>query len=199
MSKTQKIDVHRAVEMYTVQHLTVRQIGAMMGVSGAGVCRALKKAGVGSADGEHVNGKCEVCGGPFTMTRSRWRKYNRHFCSSACYLKSLENPDYNPNRQGQRIARRTAERHIALQPGHVVHHCDSDNENNNLENLAVFRNQAEHMRFERGGDAKPVWSGLAMLTDEIVDGFQLMLDSFWDLFEGTPTAPANPWPNELTD
>lgn len=43
-----------------------------------------------------------------------------------------------------------------LFPGEVVHHIDGNKRNNRIENLMVFKNQAEHVRWHhehKGGDA----------------------------------------------
>jgi hypothetical protein len=159
MRKRRKIDVETAVTLYTVQHLTCAEIGRILGVSRFGIWKALKSAGVNSRDGEWVECVCAQCGGPFNKPRSRWRKQRNHFCTEQCYFDSLANPAYNYSRQGQRVARKVVSLHFDLVPGYVVHHWDSNTENNELKNLAVFESNAQHMSFERGGNDRPIWDG----------------------------------------
>jgi len=51
--------------------------------------------------------------------------------------------------------------HFALAPDHVVHHKDDNNRHNDLANLAVFADQADHMRHHRGVAVDTLWDGAA--------------------------------------
>ena len=53
-----------------------------------------------------------------------------------------------PKNKGRHVHRTRAEEKIgrALLPGEVVHHVDGNKQNNNLDNLEVLPNQAEHAR-----------------------------------------------------
>ena len=66
-----------------------------------------------------------------------------------------ETQSYYANRHGQTIARSIVSQVFHLLDGYVVHHIDSDNTNNRLDNLAVFASQAEHISFHRGGEGRP--------------------------------------------
>jgi hypothetical protein len=158
-----RFDRQKAIEMFTVQHLTYRQIGGLLGVSGAAICHAMKAEGVKSEDGEWVRFNCHWCGAVSCQRRAQWRKSIKHYCSEDCYVASLDNPDYIVSRQGQKMARAVVSRHFTLLPGYVVHHEDSNTKNNVLNNLRVFESQAEHMSYERGGKVKPIWDGRDVL------------------------------------
>jgi hypothetical protein len=154
-AKTQDI-----VVMYTERHLTVRQIGELVGLSGAGVSKRLKYAGVTSHDGEWVKVECSYCGREHERRRGSWRKVSRSYCSKQCYYYSRENPDYKPWRQGQSMARQIVARLFPLQAQHVVHHKDGDNTNNDLPNLAVYASQSDHMTYHHGIHAvTTLWDG----------------------------------------
>ena len=147
------------VSMYVRQHLTLRQIGAIVGISHVGVSKALARAGVTAAQGEHVEVTCSQCGCVFTKTRSTWKNHIDHYCTQQCYAASLFNPAYNQNRGGCLRARAVVAKLFDLRPSHVVHHHDSDNTNNDPSNLAVFACGGDHTSYHRGGGGKMIWDG----------------------------------------
>ena len=164
-SPINRVDVAAIPVLYTVQHLTIRQIATLMGVSHSAVHKAIKKLGISSNEAELVDVTCSHCGKPFTLHRYIWKKRKLYFCEWACRAKYLENPDYNESRSGRSAARLVAARYFPLAPKNVVHHWDSNCEHNDPGNLAVFATHAEHMSFERGGSGRPIWDGRVCLFD----------------------------------
>ena len=154
-----KIDVEMAVHFYTVSHLTLRDIGRIFNCTPAAVLRALRRVGIKRTDGTWVECTCAQCGEVFKKKRYCWRKQRKHYCTEQCYYDSIANPAYNYSRQGMRVARKVVSLHFELVPGYVVHHWDSNTENNDLKNLAVFESNSQHMSFERGGNDRPIWDG----------------------------------------
>ena len=157
--KTQDI-----VAMYQVQHLSTGQIQKITGMSRAGIVKRLRMAGVntqkGSGGSTRIKCICDFCGKEFELTRARWRKNIKHFCSNECYFAYLENPNYYPWRQGQRLARAIVSQYIKLTDENVVHHKDGDCKNNDIANLIVYKNQSDHIRAHRGDqNVNPVWDG----------------------------------------
>ena len=159
MPKQPQVNTETIVDLYRIQHLTVRQIGRQIGMSGVGVWKRLQAAGVSAREGEWIQAKCFFCGKLIQVRRARWRNTRKIHCSEECYYETIANPDYNPNRHGCRLARSVVKRLYQLQEQHVVHHVDGDDLHNELSNLWVFASQAEHMSFHRGGDAEPIWKG----------------------------------------
>jgi len=153
------IVISKAIGMYTIQHLTMAEIGQVFGVSRAAVCKALRRAGIAAVQGEHVETTCAFCGNPLMVRRGRWRRTGKQYCTQTCYAASRENPNYIPWRQGQNIARALVRRHFALAPGMIVHHHDGDNFNNAISNLAVIANQADHLRLHHGKPIMFLWDG----------------------------------------
>lgn len=99
---------------------------------------------------------CHACGSQ--CRQSRFGK--RSFCSQKCYHSIRQDGKYVPWRQGQRKARKAVSAHFELKPGNVVHHHDDDNRNNDISNLAVFRDQADHMAYHHGlTPVAPLWDG----------------------------------------
>lgn len=156
--KTQDI-----VAMHQVQHLSSCQIEKLIGMSRQAIIKRLHSAGINTGKGiggaTRISFNCDFCGRPSETARSRWRKSLKHFCSQECYFASIENPGYHPWRPGQRLAKALVAQYFNLQEGHIIHHKDGDNRNNNLANLAVYRSQSEHMNHHRKGKAKPIWDG----------------------------------------
>jgi hypothetical protein len=145
--------------MYVRQHLTLRQIGALIGMTATGVMKALRRAGVTAEQGEHVSVTCSQCGCVFDKTRSTWKNHIDHYCTQQCYAASLFNPDYNQNRGGQLRARAVVAKLFDLMPAHVVHHHDCDNTHNDPSNLAAFACGGDHVSYHRGGPNRMIWDG----------------------------------------
>ena len=86
------------------------------------------------------------------------------YCSKPCYYAAIHNPSYVQWRQGQRHARATVtDAGFTLQPGHIIHHVDSDNRNNTRQNLWVFASHGDHMAYHRLGyemmERQALWKG----------------------------------------
>ena len=159
IGRLNKVNIDDVVSMYVRQHLTLREIGAIVGMTAAGVLVALRRVGVTRYMGEWVQVKCSHCGGAVSKSRSAWKKSIDHYCNQECYMASIHNDAYNQSRAGQLRARKAVSSVFSLLVGHVVHHHDSNNLNNELGNLAVFASQADHMSFHRGGEGRPIWDG----------------------------------------
>jgi endogenous inhibitor of DNA gyrase (YacG/DUF329 family) len=119
-----------------------------------------------------VTYNCERCGKEVTVYQSQYKKSKRHFCGRACNM-AMMNEELNPTRMteelkeklsksqygsgqgktykkihGRHEHRTAAEKKIGrkLKRGEVVHHLDSDRQNNEPDNLIVFNNQADHVK-----------------------------------------------------
>ena len=147
---------------FTVDHLTMREIGRLEGISGAAVCKRLARLGIIAKQGTQVTAQCATCGQSFQRTRARWRQARRLFCSSACYMAARRNPSYKPSRHHGRIARQLVAQHFTLEREHVVHHVNADQTDNRLSNLWVFASQLDHMRHHHGSVVVPIWRGDAI-------------------------------------
>lgn len=146
--------------MYTQQHLTLRQIAVLVGMSAAGVNKRLKKLGIKYQESAWVLVNCGTCGQQIRRTRSDWRKNIESYCNDECRNVYLSNPEYNQSRSGQRQARAIVSQFFDLQPGHVVHHEDSNDNNNEISNLKVFANNSDHLKYHHGKTVVvPIWDG----------------------------------------
>jgi len=146
-------------DMYRWQHLTMQQIADHHGVTRQAVQKRLRSLGVKVKDGTHFKLVCPECEGEFFVTRSEMRRRNPTFCSRQCWYRVLRNVRYSQWRQGQRISRAVVSKYFELDDGMIVHHVDFNSRNSKIENLMVFRNHSDHMKFHRSGRGKPVFIG----------------------------------------
>lgn len=153
------IKTQRVVVMYTEQHLTLEEIGRLIGMTRQAVRGRLQKAGISAKLGEWAEVICSYCGQTFQAHRRRWRRSRRLFCCAEHYYASRENPDYSPWRPGQRLARAIVAQYFDLQPEHVVHHHNGSNRDNDKSNLAVFASQSDHIKHHHGSAVLMLWDG----------------------------------------
>lgn len=104
---------------------------------------------------------CAMCDQTFYKQRAE-QDSEKSFCSKPCYMgwravnrSGATYPKVGPDHRHRLVATQHLGRPLA--PGEVVHHIDEDRLNFAPENLAVFPDQATHMRCHRGG----------MSTDEL--------------------------------
>jgi len=144
---------------YVVEHLTMREIGRLEGVTGAAICRRIKAMGIHRSAATQITSTCTSCKQSFIAARNRVRRFRNVYCSKACYIASRRNPHFKPSRHGLRRSRAVVAGVFALQPAHVVHHVDGNQKNANLLNLWVFASQADHIAYHHGSLATPIWRG----------------------------------------
>ena len=154
----------RVADYYVNQHLTMREIGLLEGISGVAVWKILHKQEISAADGERVSLTCPECGKAFTRTRARVRKTRVPRCSVGCYRAARRKPTFVGWRQGMRRARAEVMRAgFPLTSAHVVHHVDGNQRNNDRRNLWVFGSQGDHVKHHHGKRVEPLWRGDAGL------------------------------------
>ena len=160
MGQRSKISIEGIIRLYTVDHLTCEQIGLLAGVGRQAIAKRLRQAGVDSKQGTWVDCVCLFCSKEYKVTRSSFRVFGSKYCSTTCYGAAITSPQSHIWRHGQRLARLIVAQHFSLQAGHVVHHVDGDDRNNDRINLAVYASQADHIKAHRGGKVKPLWTGV---------------------------------------
>ncbi len=154
-----KID-KRALELWKEDHYTLQKIAEFFSASRSGVRKYLKKNGIDTSAGGQVHVICDYCGQEFLKYRSLVRKTRKHYCCPDHYYKSLYSPGYNEDRQAQRVARKVIKYLFPIEESHVVHFKDGDSLNSEPNNLLVFANAADYLRWERCGKESgviPLW------------------------------------------
>ena len=158
------------VKKYCEDLVSMIGIAEEYGVSRVSIWKVLRKNGVDTRKGiaSNVETTCTWCGDVVVKKRSYYRSRLHHFCCRDHYYLWL-NRSVSPfikHRHSLRIARRIVEGYFSILSWHVVHHEDCDQMNNSLENLRVFESQADHIRYHRGFDVKPVWDGRVVFLKE---------------------------------
>jgi hypothetical protein len=137
-------------DLYLAQHLTMQEIGDMLGLSRQRICQLIKYFGIDTSTATVFHAICDHCSKPFIAKRGHFKQRFTHFCSPACYyLQRASMSTYVVSRQGQREARTIMETQInrRLTSSEVVHHIDGDCNNNDISNLMLFISHSEHLRF----------------------------------------------------
>ena len=155
------VDIVRA---YTVELIPMITLAKQYRMTRQGIWKILRRAGIDTS--KQTNGRiavsCTVCGQETTYNRARFRATKHPFCGEQCYHAWLEHGNGNPlimHHHSSRIARTVVSKYFSLQPGHIVHHEDRNQYNNALDNLRVFANQGDHIRYHRDFEVPILWDG----------------------------------------
>lgn len=161
LTGNQIVDIVRA---FTVNLEPMGQIAERYKRTRQGIYKVLKAAGVDTKKTGGIMVSCVACGKEIKAHKSRIRKQKNLFCGHECYYAFLQAGNgraYIQNRHSCRHARELVAKVFDLQDGHIVHHEDRNNWNNNISNLRVFANQGDHVRYHRLGVdyVQPIWDG----------------------------------------
>lgn len=148
----------RIITWYTVDHLTLAEIGRLIGMSKTAVMKRLHKAGITREHGTWATKPCAWCSVEVRRHR-RNLSAEQWYCTVEHYYASRENPDFQEWRHGGRLARAIVAQHYPIARGHVVHHKDGNQRNNDRSNLMVFASQADHLAYHHGRTIAPLWDG----------------------------------------
>lgn len=158
LTAKQKVDI---IEAYDIQLETMISLAARYGVTRQAIHKILKRAEVDTTKHKYPV-SCTTCGEITFRHKGQIRKRLHHFCSSKCYHAFLEAGNgfpYIESTHGRRIGRAIVSQFFSLQEGHIVHHEDRNQFNNEPENLRVFATSGDHLRYHRGFDVEPIWDG----------------------------------------
>lgn len=130
------------------------KIAAITGniVTGRSILRFLNRNSIQTSDTrKDVVCALPSCGIAFKKVRSVFLKAKNHYCCKEHYWKHLEDPDYIKFMQSARMARKTV-RHCGyyLIDDEVVGFKDGDCDNVDPNNLMVFANRGDYVRWCRG-------------------------------------------------
>lgn len=142
-------DKHKdIINAYTIDLLSMQEIANLLHVSRAAIHTILRKHGIDTSK-QRIAVTCTACGTTVYRTRKQVRRQHNHFCNRTCYDSYLTagKASYAQDRHSQRLARAVVTQYFDLQPRHIVHHEDGNSFNNKPDNLRVFSNQGDHIRY----------------------------------------------------
>jgi len=149
------------IEAYTIKLVPMIAIAKCHGFTRQGIYKILHKAGVDTSNKGGMIVSCSACGKEIVRPRAQVRKAKHIYCSVACYADfiSASNHKFGPSvrRMGNKHGRKVMANFFPLQDGHIVHHIDGNVLNNDINNLMVFRNAADHCRHHRGFEVNPLF------------------------------------------
>jgi YHS domain-containing protein len=149
------------IEGYKNNLIPMIELAKCYDVTRTAIYKTLKKAGVDTKKGL-IEVSCSNCNSTIPAHKSRIRNQKYIFCDRDCYINFLKNNNYIQSRHGQRIARQIISEHFNLGDKMVCHHEDGNCLNNDINNLRVFHNQGDHIRYHRGFDVNPIWNGRSL-------------------------------------
>lgn len=138
------------------------------GISRTAIYDILKRGGVDKTRREVLVLTCKFCDEVYNKPKSHIKGKNAGYCSVQCFHadrsisgeysksggcisrvnQSLRDVAPCTDRVlGRLAAKALLSAGIVLNTGEVVHHIDGDRRNFNIDNLRVFKNQSEHMKF----------------------------------------------------
>ena len=153
-----------AIVLWKEKHFSLEMIAKVFGVSRMGVKKYLNKKGIDTSKGyRKFYIKCLNCGKEKEVNRKVYRTLGRSYCSKKCYYDHTRTPKSNIDAVGTRRGRRIVNAFFPLSGSMEVHHIDGDESNNLINNLMVFENHRDHMRYHRSRKYKPIpiWDGSA--------------------------------------
>lgn len=156
--KNPHVDV---IQLY-LAGLSMNYISAQSGVTRQAIWKRLQAAGISATRRSgRVPSICEYCGKdyPARRTSRTSTETTQRMCSKACYYASRSNPSFQESRSGGKRSRYRVAHHFELKNGHVVHHEDQNQNNDELLNLRVFASQSDHLKYHHGKAIVPLWDG----------------------------------------
>ncbi len=136
-------------------------------VSRQAIHEVLKVAGIDTSKGRRVKRSCAWCGEPVYRVKSQVRGRKRVFCfGKDCYFDWMRaGGNHRDDSYGRRVGREVVGQYFELNDGMIAHHDDGNNLNNRVENLKVFRDHSEHMKYHF-----QVHSGVEITVPVLWDG-----------------------------
>ena len=163
LTARQTVDI---INAFTVDLESAQSIADRHDRTRQGIWKLLKRNGIDPTEYGRITVSCTACGEQIIKPRSQVRHRKHLFCNQECYygyIEAMQGGSYSQNRQGQRVARSVISQYFDIQPGQVAHHEDRNTMNNLPNNLKVFANQGDHIRYHRwgkdGAEVVPVWDG----------------------------------------
>lgn len=134
-----KIDRTELEKMYLHDHMTMAEIGKVLGCSRQNVHQHIMRLGISTENAESFMAKCDQCGREYRVNRRRFLSQEHHFCRKACYTDFQHTDAWRREREGRHVGRIVLEQHLGrrLRDGERVRHKDGNPQNNAVANLGI--------------------------------------------------------------
>lgn len=147
------INNQQLIAMYIKQHLTLREIAPLLGISYPAVWKRLRRCGITGRDGEYVIVNCSCCSKEKRLLRSKWKLGGKFYCDRDCMAVDRHS---NPYLKCTKLARVIVKQYFALQDSHVVVSRTGVYEKRDL---MVFRSEEDYLAYCHGSKVRPIWDG----------------------------------------
>jgi len=137
----------------------------LTGLNRTSIWRIQKKLGLNKSSMGCIDTSCSTCGKSIIRPIHKVMGA-KSFCDKDCYRAWLKaHSKYECDGYGSRISRMKVEIYFHLLDGMIVHHIDGNGLNTDIDNLMVFENQGDHIKFHRMiPGIKPIWDGRLIVT-----------------------------------
>lgn len=132
--------------------VSVAELSEQFKISRQAIYKILKNNNVDIQSYGLVTIKCFACGADIKRHRCRVRKQKNHFCDHDCLLAFMA-AHIGP----QEMVRFKVSEYFDLAPENIVHFKDGNTINTTIYNLAVFKNQQDHILWHRFGEVNSIW------------------------------------------
>lgn len=151
--------MHDIVRLFNEELVPVREIAKIHNISRQQIYNILKFYGADTSKTVRVSRECPVCDKGMLIHKSTARRTKHTFCCKQCYdifcEVSLER--YSEKNVWKRLALNEIKIHFSIKDDNSIHFKDSDRTHFNANNLIVFENEKEHLRFHKGYKVTPLW------------------------------------------
>lgn len=141
----------------------VTKIARIAGTSRQAVHNTLNRLAIQHTRREVLTLTCPFCSEQFMRPRSHNKGHNSGYCSVQCFhaarsisgeysssggvISRITPRLVNDRSLGRAAVEALAAAHIFLRTGEVIHHIDGNRENFKIDNLRIFTNHSEHMKY----------------------------------------------------
>lgn len=146
------------IEMYEDDLMPVIEIAQIFLVTRAGIYKILKKLNIDTSKRSYPV-DCHACGKIIMRTKADIRRYEHLYCDDTCYVAALR----AHNGKGEKRARKIVSQYFSLKKDNIVHFKNNDSLDFREQNLKVFRDQDDHIRYHRGKEVITIWDGRDIL------------------------------------
>lgn len=149
------------IHLYTVDHLSMREISTRVNRSPSSIRSVLIDSGVDTrrSVAGRIQSSCAYCESSFTVFRSAAKRRRSLFCSVDCYSSWLQVRSEHISTVGLSTITLFYPKIVDLPSPPSLHRIDGLLANISPRNLILFSSFLDHIRFHRGLEVEPLFDG----------------------------------------